>query len=383
MTIQGGRLPVAKKRPKVNLSRGVEPRAGDLEKLFSTEGDVEQASGLQLLSVRLDAILPDTGQPRRAFPSDSLKELGSSILQDGVIQPIEVAEIGPGQYMIVHGERRWRAAQLVGLETIPAIVRRQDYDTLTRFVRQLVENIQREDLNDVDRAAGLLHLRKLLQAELNAAKESEDDSKSAKPWSSTVTWAKVGKRLGMSRQRIHQLIQLLKLPKEIKNDVREGRLSERETRIYQGLRARQQRALHRARYKKQLAPSELRRVAKHLKEEPAKTVAQAIREVRAPSPPPGTEQALGTSFGNKAVALQDRDEDSPTALRSRPGEEGRVLPARQTRPTSIDRLDYIRGHLARIQREGLSPAERREIVRLLELIQQDVESLLTALQPGG
>jgi ParB family chromosome partitioning protein len=150
---------VAKKRPKVNLSRGVEPRAGDLEKLFSTEGDVEQASGLQLLSVRLDAILPDTGQPRRSFPTDSLKELGNSILQDGVIQPIEVTEIGPDQYMIVHGERRWRAAQQVGLETIPAIVRRQDYDTLTRFVRQLVENIQREDLNDVDRAAGLLHLR--------------------------------------------------------------------------------------------------------------------------------------------------------------------------------------------------------------------------------
>jgi ParB-like chromosome segregation protein Spo0J len=247
----------------------------------------------------------------------------------------------------------------------------------------LVENIQREDLNDVDRAAGLIHLRKLLQAELNASNESEGERKSTKPWSSTITWAKVGKRLGMSRQRIHQLIQLLKLPKEIKNDVREGRLSERETRIYQGLRARQQRALHRARYKKQLAPSELRRVAKHLKEEPAKTVAQAIREVRSPSPPPGAERVLETSFENEAVTLQEQGDASPRALRTRPDEEGQVLPARQTRPTSIDRLDYIRGHLARIQREGLSPAERREIVRLLELIQRDVASLLTALHPDG
>ena len=147
---------MAKKRPKVNLTQAIQPRTGELEKLFATEGDIEQASGLQLLSIRLDVIVADPKQPRRTFPEESLLELCDSIRQDGVIQPIEVTETRAGQYMIVHGERRWRAALMADLNTIPAVVRRHDYDTITRLVRQLVENMQREDLNDVDRAAGLL-----------------------------------------------------------------------------------------------------------------------------------------------------------------------------------------------------------------------------------
>ena len=149
-----------KKRPKVNLAQPVRPKSGDLAQLFSSADDIEQSSGLQLLAIRIDAIQPDRLQPRQTFADDSLKELSDSIRQDGVIQPIEVTEVAPGQYVIVHGERRWRAAQLAGLETIPAIVRRRNYDEVTRFVRQLVENMQREDLNDVDRAVGLTPLRR-------------------------------------------------------------------------------------------------------------------------------------------------------------------------------------------------------------------------------
>ena len=152
---------MAKKRTQINLSQPIQPRGGDLERLFATSGDVEQAAGLQLIAVRLDAIDPDPDQPRSTFHEDALRELADSIRQDGVIQPIEVTQSSPGRYLIVHGERRWRAAQLAGLETIPAVVRRRDYDEVTRFVRQVVENIQREDLNDVDRAAALLRLRKL------------------------------------------------------------------------------------------------------------------------------------------------------------------------------------------------------------------------------
>src|SRR5690606_7043256 len=110
----------------------------------------------------------------RTFSADSLTELSESIRQDGVIQPIEVTEVRPNQYLIVHGERRWRAAKMAGLETIPAVVRRLDYDETTRFVRQLVENIQREDLNDVDRAAGLLRLRDLMQEELGKAQQASE-----------------------------------------------------------------------------------------------------------------------------------------------------------------------------------------------------------------
>ena len=99
---------MVKKRPKVSLAQSVQPRTGDLEKLFATEEDVEQPTGLLLLAIRLEAIRPDPNQPRRSFPEDSLSELSDSIRQDGVIQPIEVTEISPNQYMIVHGERRWR-----------------------------------------------------------------------------------------------------------------------------------------------------------------------------------------------------------------------------------------------------------------------------------
>lgn len=372
---------MAKKRPKVNLAQAVEPRTGDLQKLFSAEEDIEQASGLQLLSVRLDAIIPDSGQPRRTFPQESLRELSDSIKQDGVIQPIEVAKFGNEQYRIVHGERRWRAAQMAGLETIPAVVRRTDYDTITRLVRQLVENIQREDLNDVDRAGGLLRMRDLMQAELDAMNAEGNLPAESSPWSKTITWAKVGQRLGMSRQRIHQLIRLLDLPDSIKEDIRIGKLSERETRVYQGLRPRQQRDLHRARYQQDLKPDEIKSVVQYLKEEPAKTVSQAIHEVRHPLPATSFEPELETSFEDRFdPAMHDELDASLAPLRTQPWTEGSVLPARQTRPTSVDRLDWIRGHLARIQRQGLSPVERREIVRLLTLIQQDVASLLTALQ---
>jgi ParB family chromosome partitioning protein len=369
---------MVKKRPRVNLSQAIQPRSGDLEKLFATEGDVEQAAGLQLLSVRLDAIHPDPGQPRQTFPQDSLQELSESIKQDGVIQPIEVTEIAPEQYMIVHGERRWRAAKLAGLETVPAVVRRSDYDALTRLVRQLVENIQREDLNDVDRAAGLLRLREVMQSEISAAAERNDDANSA-PWGKTVSWAKVGNRLGYSRQRINQLIKLLDLPSEIREDVRSGRLSERETRIYQGLNKRQQRELHKARYRENLSPAELKGIAQLLKSDQGVTVSQAVRIARRPEKDDEFELAFETSFDDVTIDHPPREDESLKPLRSLPWTEGSVLPPRKTRPTSIDRLDYVRGHLARVQRQGLSPAERREIVRLLTLIQQDVVSLLAAL----
>jgi ParB family chromosome partitioning protein len=386
---------MAKKRPRISLAQPVKPRSGDLEKLFTTEDDVEQPSGLQLLAIRIEAIRPDPGQPRRSFPEESLQELADSISQDGVIQPIEVTEIAPNQYKIVHGERRWRAAQMVGLETIPAVVRRRDYDSGTRLVRQLVENIQREDLNDVDRAAGLLRLKEVMQADMDArtdeAGATSPEAGRATPWSRTITWAKVGKRLGYTRQRIHQLIRLLDLPNAIKEDVRQGKLSERDTRIYQGLAKRKQNALHRARYRENLSQSEMRSVARHLKEEPSVSVTRAIKATRYP-PKVEAEQGFDPSF-EPEPEVESLPDDAPRrgdaaipgdqpaqALRTRSWTEGGILPPRQTRPSSIDRLDYIRGHLARVQRQGLTTAEQKEMLRLLKLIRQDVSSLLDSLK---
>jgi ParB family chromosome partitioning protein len=351
---------MAKNRPKINLSQPITPRGGDLEKLFTAPDDVEQAAGLTLLAVRVDAIEPDPDQPRSTFPPESLQELSDSIRQDGVIQPIEVTEVRANVYRIVHGERRWRAARLAGLETIPAVVRRRDYDQLTRFVRQIVENIQREDLNDVDRAAGMIRLRDLLQEELTAARAAEAQP-DATPWAGQVTWAKVGERLGYSRQRIHQLIKLLDLPDEIKEAVREGALTERETRVYQGLRPSQQRALHRARMAGDIDAKELLAVGRLLKERPELTVHQAMRLLRDP------EFRIEPAFD---PSRHETVEPPPV------GE----MPAGTGTPGGVQRLIWVRGHLARVQPDGGSAAERRELARLLRLIRQDVESLLGRLE---
>jgi ParB family chromosome partitioning protein len=355
---------MAKQRPRINLSQPPAPRSGEIEKLFTSADDVEQAAGLQLVAVRIDAIEPDPQQPRSTFPRESLEELSASIKQDGVIQPIELTEERPNVYRIVHGERRWRAARMAGLETIPAVVRRRNYDQVTRFVRQIVENIQREDLNDVDRAAGMIRLRDLLQEELDRAREEHIPSES--PWASKITWAKVGERMGYSRQRIHQLIKLLDLPDEIKEAVREGTLTEKDTRIYQGLRPSQQRALHRARVAGDLNDKEARDVARLLKEVDNLTVHQAMRLLRDPEfrIEPAFKAAQGTA--------------APPPPETLPEET--AIPLREQTPNSIQRLVWVRGHLHRVLPQAQNEAEKQEIVRLLHLIQKDVDSLLKALK---
>lgn len=96
-------------------------------------------------------IRPNPNQPRKRFSKESLAELADSIRAHGVIQPVEVEALPDGGYMLHHGERRWRAAKLAGLETIPAVIAAaQDDDTL--LVRGLLENLYREDLNPIEEA---------------------------------------------------------------------------------------------------------------------------------------------------------------------------------------------------------------------------------------
>ena len=363
---------MARKKPKVNLSQPIQPRGGEMETLFAGEDAVEQSAGMQLLAIRLDNIRPDPTQPRQTFLEESLRELSESIKQDGVIQPIEVAEVAPNSYLIVHGERRWRAARLAGLETIPAVVRRRDYDEVTRFVRQLVENIQREDLNDVDRAAGLLRLRDLMQDELDAVRAAGVQTDI--PWGTRITWAKVGQRLGYSRQRISQLINVLDLPEEIQEDVRDGRISERDTRLYRGLKKSQQRALHKARIAGDISEKEAKQIARILKENPDQTVYQTARLLRQPVVEPEIIPEM-LAEAEETPETWDEAPPSPHSLTPSPS-----LPPEGERITNTRRLSYVRQHLARIQRHGLAEGERQEILRLLRLIEQDVSSLIAALE---
>ncbi len=163
--------------------------------------------------IRLDRIVPDPVQPRRTFDPVRLEELATSITLEGVLQPIVVRyDEASDIYVIVHGERRWRASRESGQKTIPAIVR--DVDEEHRLIQQLMENVVREDLNAVDRAQAL----RALKLQMNDA-----------------AWEQVAAAVGIRRSRLFQLLGTEKLPGAIQDDIRAGRLSEKQSRALQGL----------------------------------------------------------------------------------------------------------------------------------------------------
>ncbi len=184
-----------------------------------------QAVGVRDLAeakhIQLDRIHPDPSQPRRTFDPDRLEELAASIRVEGVLQPIVVRlDADNDRYVIVHGERRWRAAREAGHTELPAIVR--DVPVERRLLQQLMENVIRDDLNAVDRASALRALR----------------SQMGEP-----PWDAVADAVGIKRSRLFQLLGTGKLARNAQEDIREGRLSEKQSRALQGLSSARQEAL--------------------------------------------------------------------------------------------------------------------------------------------
>lgn len=155
--------------------------------------------------IKLASIMPDPDQPRREFDDDALVELSKSIKEHGILQPIVVRPHGDG-YMIVAGERRFRASKLAKLDRIPALVR-----TLSgqhRLELSLIENIQRRDLNPLETATAYLKLRDQFNLTL-------DD---------------IGKRVGKTSAAIANTMRLLRLPGAVRDVVARGELSEGQAR---------------------------------------------------------------------------------------------------------------------------------------------------------
>ena len=150
----------------------------------------------QLLHVPLDHIRPNPDQPRKSFGKDALADLAESIGKRGVLQPILITPDPdrPERFLLVAGERRWRAAQIAGLRTIPTIFKR-GIDTLELAI---IENLQREDLNPVEEAEGLSTLKERQK----------------------YTDEQLGHLLGKSRVAVTELLALTRLPDEIKTQVR-------------------------------------------------------------------------------------------------------------------------------------------------------------------
>ncbi len=160
------------------------------------------ASSAETSEIRLDLIKPNPFQPRRAFSDEKLKELASSIKEHGILQAVVVSPSGEGDhYMLVAGERRCRAARMAGLDTVPAVVKTIDKNTMLEIA--LIENLQREDLNPVEEAFAY---KKLMQ-------------------DFSYTQEELARRIGRSRPSIANSIRLLALPDAILSLLSAGELT--------------------------------------------------------------------------------------------------------------------------------------------------------------
>lgn len=186
-------------------------RRGNLADVLQiSEDGVGQLAEAKVIAI--GRIEPNPEQPRRAFDDATLRELADSIEARGVLQPIRVRRRGE-RFQIIAGERRFRAAQLAGLTEMPAVVVDQDDDN--SYIDALIENIQREDLNPLDRAEALRRLRLKL---------------------SLSSWEDVGRLIGMGRHSVHNLLGLSELPPEMQDDVRSGQLTEKHGRALRKLK---------------------------------------------------------------------------------------------------------------------------------------------------
>jgi len=170
-----------------------------LDSLISMD-DVPARGSSAINDIDISLITPNPEQPRTTFDEEALDELASSIRELGIIQPLSLRKVGSGQYQIIAGERRYRAAIKAGLTTVPAYIRTANDSELTEMA--LIENIQREDLNAIEIA---LTFKKLIdQYELTQERLSE--------------------RIGKKRATIANFLRLLRLPAEVQLGLRDKRV---------------------------------------------------------------------------------------------------------------------------------------------------------------
>lgn len=162
--------------------------------------EIQTGGSSAINEIKIDQILPNPDQPRTNFDNEALEELAASIRELGIVQPLSLRDAGDGRYQIIAGERRWRAARMAGLTTIPAYVRTASDSEVTEMA--LIENIQREDLNAIEVA---LAFRKLIDTY-------------------QLTQERLSERLGKKRATIANHLRLLKLPAEIQLGLRDRKL---------------------------------------------------------------------------------------------------------------------------------------------------------------
>ena len=180
-----------------------------LDSLFA--GSEDWGSAVTIHEIPVGELDPNPDQPRRTFSEESISQLADSIREQGILQPLLAAPSGGGRYMIIAGERRFRAGRMAGLETMPCIVK--DIDVIRQREIALIENLQREDLNPIEAARGI----KALMDQCGYIQE------------------KIGERLGKSRPAVANMLRLLQLPDEVTEMVKDGLLSAGHARVLAGI----------------------------------------------------------------------------------------------------------------------------------------------------
>ncbi len=170
-----------------------------LDSLISMD-DVPASGSTAINEIPLDQITPNPDQPRSFFDQETLEELASSIRELGIIQPLSLRKTGPASYQIIAGERRYRAAKIAGLASVPAYIRTANEAELTEMA--LIENIQREDLNAIEIA---LTFKKLIDQY-------------------SLTQERLSERIGKNRTTIANFLRLLRLPAEVQLGLRDKQL---------------------------------------------------------------------------------------------------------------------------------------------------------------
>ncbi len=182
---------MASKRPS-GLGKGLGALLGD---------DVMKTESSGSLSVPISQVESYSGQPRKHFDEESLQELADSITEHGIIQPLTVRKLSSGYYQIIAGERRWRAARLAGLQEVPVIVMEADDRKAAELT--MIENLQREDLNPMEEAAGFQSLIETYH----------------------MTQEEAAQRVGKSRSAVTNALRLLGLSPSVRKLVEENKLT--------------------------------------------------------------------------------------------------------------------------------------------------------------
>lgn len=225
-----------------------------LEALISVT-DVDPGGSSAIREIAIRDIVPNPGQPRTDFDEESLEELAASIKELGIVQPLTLRMADDGSYQIIAGERRWRAAQRVGLEAVPAYVRTASDSEVTEMA--LIENIQRQDLNAVEVA---LAFKKLI-----------DDYH--------LTQERLSERLGKKRSTVTNHLRLLKLPAEIQLGLRDRKLDMGHARALLSVDdPKRQLALYQRILKEDLSVRKVEQLARDVEKTPASKPAKANRE---------------------------------------------------------------------------------------------------------